>query len=63
MALLLVDRAEEILSLLAPGGSLVLSGILEADACAVEEAFSARGRPTRRFEGEWTALVYEGEPA
>jgi ribosomal protein L11 methyltransferase len=63
MALLLVDRAEEILSLLAPGGGLVLSGILEADAGAVEEAFSARGRPTRLVEGEWTALVYEGEPA
>jgi ribosomal protein L11 methyltransferase len=63
MALLLVDRAEEILSLLAPGGSLVLSGILEADADAVEQAFAARGRPRRRLEGEWTALVYEGETA
>lgn len=63
MALLLVDRADEILSLLAPRGSLVLSGILEADASAVEKAFAARGRPTRRVEGEWTALVYEGGPA
>ncbi len=60
MALLLVDRAEEIRSLLAPGGALVLSGLLQEDVPLVKEAFARCGSPSQRDAGEWAALVYEG---
>ena len=60
MALLLVDRAAEIRSLLAPGGSLVLSGLLLGDVDAVHLAFAPCGNPLRLQDGEWAALVYEG---
>lgn len=43
MALLLVDRAAEILALVAPGGALVLSGLLVEDVPLVRDAFAARG--------------------
>jgi ribosomal protein L11 methyltransferase len=59
MALLLVDRAAEIRSLLAPGGALVLSGLLAEDLAFVREAFAACGTPTDLLDGEWGALVYE----
>jgi ribosomal protein L11 methyltransferase len=62
MALLLVDRSAEIRSLLAPGGALVLSGLLRDDVPFVREAFAPCGRPRERFDGEWAALVYEGGP-
>ena len=60
MALLLVDRAAEIRALLAPGGALVLSGLLVDDLPFVREAFAACGSPVERLDGEWGALVYEG---
>jgi ribosomal protein L11 methyltransferase len=60
MALLLVDRSAEIRSLLAPGGALVLSGLLLDDLPFVRGAFAACGTPTVRLDGEWGALVYEG---
>ncbi len=59
MALLLVDRAAEIRALLAPGGALVLSGLLVDDLPFVREAFAACGSPVERLDGEWGALVYE----
>jgi ribosomal protein L11 methyltransferase len=59
MALLLVDRCAEIRSLLAPGGALVLSGLLLEDAALVRDAFAACGTPLERRDGEWAALVYE----
>jgi len=62
MALLLVDRSPEIRSLLAPGGALVLSGLLVEDLPFVREAFAACGTPVERLDGEWGALVYEGAP-
>ena len=43
MALLLVDRAAEVQALLAPGGALVLSGLLLADVPPVPAAFAACG--------------------
>ncbi len=46
MALLLVDRAAEIRGLLAPGGALVLSGLLLEDVPFVREAFEDAGTPT-----------------
>ncbi len=62
MALLLVDRAAEIRALLAPGGALVLSGLLVEDVPYVRDAFAACGTPALRVDGEWAALLYEGEP-
>ncbi len=72
MALLLVDRAAEIRALLAPGGALVLSGLLVDDVPFVRDAFAAcgltagardgdtaSGAPSVIVEGEWAALVYE----
>jgi ribosomal protein L11 methyltransferase len=59
MALLLVDRAAEIRALLAPGGALVLSGLLVDDLPFVREAFASCGSPAERLDGEWGALVYE----
>jgi ribosomal protein L11 methyltransferase len=63
MALLLVDRADEIRALLAPGGALVLSGLLVDDVPFVRAAFdSGRGgctEPSVDVQGEWAALVYE----
>ena len=60
MALLLVDRAAEIHALLAPGGALVLSGLLVEDVPYVRDAFAACGTPAERVDGEWAALLYEG---
>jgi ribosomal protein L11 methyltransferase len=70
MALLLVDRASEIRALLAPGGALVLSGLLLDDVPFVREAFEAGrdaegpgcGQPRVIVEGEWAALAYEDVP-
>jgi ribosomal protein L11 methyltransferase len=46
MALLLVDRSAEIRALLAPGGALVLSGLLREDVPIVRAAFEgARPAP------------------
>ena len=60
MALLLVDRAAEIRALLAPGGALVLSGLLVEDVPYVRDAFAVCGTPAPRVDGEWAALLYEG---
>jgi ribosomal protein L11 methylase PrmA len=60
MTLLLVDRADEIQCLLAPGGALLLSGLLVDDVGCVREAFAACGSPAVQVDGEWAALVYEG---
>ena len=60
MALLLVDRAAEIRALLAPGGALVLSGLLVEDVPYVRDAFAACGIPRLHVDGEWAALLYEG---
>ena len=60
MALLLIDRAPEIRSLLAPGGALVLSGLLVEDLPSSARPSRPAARPTERLEGEWAALVYEG---
>ena len=62
MALLLVDRAAEIRSLLAPGAALVLSGLLREDVAFVREAFTSCGTPRERRLGEWAALVYGPTP-
>ncbi len=63
MALLLIDRADEIRSLVAPGGALVLSGLLTEDAPRVRDAFAACGAPRERALGEWVALVFDARHA
>ena len=59
MAPLLIERAQEIQRLLAPGGVLVLSGLLTPDVPAVTAAFAACGPPATRQDGEWAALVFQ----
>jgi ribosomal protein L11 methyltransferase len=61
-ARLLLDRSAEIRSLLAPGGALVLSGLLLSDIDPVQRAFAPCGPPVRTEDGEWAALVFEGAP-
>ncbi len=49
---------------MAPGGALVLSGLLLDDVPPVREAFAASGTPREHRLGEWAALVFEAaEPA
>ena len=48
----------------APGGCLVLSGLLEIQADGVEQAYQACGLPAARrlIDGEWCALIWEDVP-
>jgi ribosomal protein L11 methyltransferase len=55
---LLLERAREISSLLAPAGSLVLSGFLAEDEPALAGAYAALARPETLADGEWRALVF-----
>ena len=59
MALLLIDRALEVRALVAPGGALVLSGLLLDDVPPVRAAYAACGTPRERTLGEWAALIFE----
>ena len=54
---LLRARAGEIAGLLAPGGTLVLSGLLCEDLESVRDAYACLGPATVRTDGEWAALV------
>jgi hypothetical protein len=50
-------------ALVAPGGALVLSGLLLDDVPPVREAYASSGTPREHRLGEWAALVYEPVPA
>jgi ribosomal protein L11 methyltransferase len=63
MALLLVDRAQEIQALLSPNAALVLSGLLLDDVAPVRRAFAASGVPREHRLGDWAALVFDGGDA
>jgi ribosomal protein L11 methyltransferase len=54
---LLHERRGEITGLLAPRGSLILSGMLVSDAAALAEAYAPAGLVRRKRRGEWAALV------
>ncbi len=56
----LIEMAPEICSHLAPGGCLVLGGILDRQATQVEEAYARAGMgPDERMaDGEWRALIW-----
>lgn len=55
MAPLLVERADELRAICAPGGTLMLSGLLVEDVEAVSRAY-AFGAVEHRFDSEWAAL-------
>jgi ribosomal protein L11 methyltransferase len=57
---LLVEKAGELSTLLAPGGALVLAGLLDSDRLEVQAAYADHGTPRSLPEGEWVALVYGG---
>jgi ribosomal protein L11 methyltransferase len=60
VAPLLLARREELRALLAPRGTLVLSGLLDRDVREVCEVFGAAlGAPRVTTDGEWAALVFE----
>jgi ribosomal protein L11 methyltransferase len=63
MALLLIDRVDEISRLVAPGGALVVSGLLLEDVAPVRDAYACLGTPRQRTLGEWAALVFDAPPA
>ncbi|MBF0127468.1 MAG: 50S ribosomal protein L11 methyltransferase, partial [Magnetococcales bacterium] len=63
LAGVLIDLAEPLAAALAPGGRMILSGILQNQAAEVEKAFAGRGLQQvqwRPFE-EWAVLVFRKE--
>jgi ribosomal protein L11 methyltransferase len=54
---LLVERSDEILGLVAPGGRLVLSGLLSSELQEIETTYRAFPILSRTIAGEWGALV------
>jgi ribosomal protein L11 methyltransferase len=54
---LLIERADEIMALVAPGGRLVLSGLLCSDLQDVLTTYRAFPLLSRTTAGEWGALV------
>ena len=57
----LIALAPEIVARLAPGGVLVLSGVLTEQAPGVAAAYGRRGLPAPvfRHSGEWAALIFD----
>jgi ribosomal protein L11 methyltransferase len=52
----LLDAAPGLLARLAPGGALVLSGLLATDRARVESAFVPLATVTSRASGDWLAV-------
>jgi ribosomal protein L11 methyltransferase len=59
---LLRERRAEIGGLLAPGGTLVLSGLLATDVRDVAAAYASLGSIDTRVDGEWAALRVRTRP-
>jgi ribosomal protein L11 methyltransferase len=60
---LLSSRRDEILALVKPGGTLILSGFLREDLPELRQAYAGRATVREASEGEWAALVIgPGEP-
>jgi ribosomal protein L11 methyltransferase len=53
----LVERRDELVGAVAPGGALVLSGILAADLDTVLGAYAGLGSADVRVDGDWAALL------
>jgi ribosomal protein L11 methyltransferase len=56
-ARVLVPMAAELEKRVAPGGLLLLSGVLEAQADAVQRAYASMELVERTEKGEWVLLV------
>jgi len=56
---LLCERREETVALCAPGGQLLLSGLLVEDLQAVRRSYSGLGPIRTRTSGEWAALLLQ----
>lgn len=56
----LISLAADICELLAPGGCLILSGLLALQVAGVTEAYTSRGfpEPKKILRDEWAALVW-----
>lgn len=56
----LMEMAPQLVATRAPAGCLILSGLLESQADAVEGAYMMQGLPRARrsIDGEWCALVW-----
>lgn len=54
----LKDFAPQLIRYLTPGGSLILSGILDIQADAVEDRYSQLGKAKRLISGDWVALTW-----
>jgi ribosomal protein L11 methyltransferase len=54
----LIDLARDFVKALAPGGTIILAGLLDSQADAVARAYESRGLTlARRGTGEWPVLV------
>jgi ribosomal protein L11 methyltransferase len=61
IARVLVEAAEQLVAAARPGGTLVLSGIIEPYEVTVRRPYEALGarRAGRRADGEWVTLLYQ----
>ena len=59
---LLRELEPELRDLPRPGGTLVVSGFLDADVPGLSAAFARAGEPEARFDGEWACLVWASTP-
>lgn len=57
-AWVLKELAAALIERVAPGGTLVLSGVLVGQEHDVAGSFTALGEPQLRYENEWVALTY-----
>jgi ribosomal protein L11 methyltransferase len=56
----LIDLAEDFVAATAPGGTILLAGLLDTQAEAVADAYTSRGcRLVEPGTGEWRVLVLE----
>lgn len=60
MAPLLLRLRDELAAALAPGGALVLSGLLRCDLGEVAAAYAPLGAVVSRSDGDWAALLVSG---
>jgi ribosomal protein L11 methyltransferase len=58
----LIELAEDFATALAPGGTMILAGILDTQAAAVAQAYEAQGFIIRdKGSGEWPVLIFSHE--
>ncbi len=56
---ILLAKRDELISLCAAGGRLVLSGLLQDDLTAIRAAYGDAGTLSLRSDGEWAAVLVE----